>query len=107
MITSLIRFRVFPEKEQILPMVWGAQKGMLNEVAGFVHAQLLKDLSTEHSYIIQTVWESEEALTNWKSEARERAGEHMQRMLKGESVMVNPPYEVTHYEVLHRSDDPE
>lgn len=105
-ITSLIRFKVFPEKEQILPMVWGAQKGMLNDVAGFVHAQLLKDLSAEHSYIIQTTWETEAALLAWKTEARERSGEHMARMLKGESVMVDPPYDVVHYEVLHRSDDP-
>lgn len=107
MITSLIRFRVFPDKEQILPMVWGTQKGMLNDVPGALHAQLLKDLSEEHSYVIQTVWESEAALEAWKAEAQARGGEHMARMLRGESVMVDPPYEVRHYEILHRSDDPD
>ncbi len=107
MIVSIIRFRVFPDKEPILPMVWGGQKGMLNDVPGFVHAQLLKDLAEEHSYIIQTVWETEDALTAWKTAAQERGGEHMQRMLRGESVMVDPPYEVRHFEVLLRSDDPD
>ena len=107
MITSLIRFKVFPEKDQMVPMVWGAQKTMLNETPGFIHAQLLKDLSAEHSYVIQTTWETEDALTAWKTEASERSGEHMARMLRGESVMVDPPYEVVHYEVLHRSDDPD
>lgn len=107
MISSIIRFRVFPEKEGVLPMVWGAQKRMLNEEPGFVHAQLLKDLSAEHSYVIQTIWESVEALERWKTEAKERGGEHMARMLRGESVMVEPPYEVVRYEILARSDDPE
>jgi len=107
MITSIIRFTVFPDKERVLPMVWGAQKRMLNEAPGFVHAQLAKDLTKANSYIIQTHWESLDALEAWKAEASARGGEHMQRMLRGESVMVNPPYEVTRYDVLYRSDDPE
>ena len=107
MITSLIRFEVFPEKDPMVGMIWGGQKRMLNDQPGFVHAQLLKDRTRDNAYVIQTTWETEEALDTWKAAASEQSGEHMARMLRGESVMVKPPYEVLRYEVLHRSDDPE
>lgn len=107
MITSMIRFEVFPEKDPMVAMIWGGQKRMLNESPGFIHAQLLKDQSRDNAYVIQTTWETEEALDAWKTDARDRGGEHMARMLRGESVMVKPPYEVVRYEILHRSDDPE
>jgi heme-degrading monooxygenase HmoA len=98
-IVSEIRFRVFEGKEDMLPKIWGGQRNMLEGVEGALGAELRKGPG-EREFLIVTRWENLEALEAWKEAAREKGGKHMARMLRGESRMVEPPYEVTRWEVL-------
>lgn len=95
---SLIRFRVFSEKAEVLPRIWAAQRNMLAGQPGFLSAELLSGPG-DSEFLIMTRWESAADLDRWKEAAREKGGKHMAAMLRGESKMVEPPYEVSRWEV--------
>ena len=96
---SQIRFRVFPEKAEVLPRIWAAQRNMAAASPGFLSAELLRGPG-EHEFMIVTRWQSAADLDRWKEAAREKGGKHMAAMLRGESKMVEPPYQVSRWEVL-------
>lgn len=103
MVVSIIRFKVKKMKGFILKKVWPAQRNMLKETEGFVSARLMQSNTEPRLYIIETLWESEEALEKWKKTAREKGGERMERMLRGETKMVELPYTVERYTVISES----
>jgi heme-degrading monooxygenase HmoA len=96
---SQIRFQVFEGKQHILPKIWASQRNMAIGTEGFIDAELRKGPG-EREFLIVTRWENEEALNAWKEKAREKGGKHMAAMLRGESKMVEPPYEVTRWTTL-------
>lgn len=98
-IVSQIRFRVFAGKEDLLPRIWGSQRNMLEGTPGFLEAELRRGPG-EREFLIVTRWEDEASLDAWKEKAREKGGKHMAAMLRGESKMVEPPYEVTRWSTL-------
>ncbi len=99
---SMIRFRVFAEKAEVLPKVWTAQRNMLAGNPGFLEAELLRGEAPDE-FVIMTRWETPGHLETWKANAREQGGKHMAAMLRGESTMVSPPYEVVRYQVIASS----
>lgn len=87
----------------ILEKVWPSQRNMLKDTKGFISARLMRSNEDKRIFIIETVWENEDSLNAWKTAAREKGGEHIERMLKGESKMVEPPYTVERYSVISES----
>ncbi len=100
---SLIDINVFEEKVDVLPKIFGMQKNMLQGVPGFVSAALLKGPNPQQ-FGIFTQWESVQDLEEWKKQAAEKGGKHMQAMLRGESKVVQPPYTSTRWDVVVASD---
>lgn len=103
MIMSVVELKVKPLKSLIMQQVWGAQKNLLQNVPGFVSAELFEVQEQERTYAIVTRWESLESLERWRLAAREQGGEHLERMLRGESRIVEPPYRVSRMELLTAS----
>lgn len=76
MYIAMNRFRIAPGKEEDFIEIWKSRETFLDEVPGFKSFNLLQGPSSEECTLFasHSVWESEEAFTNWtKSEAFRKA----------------------------------
>ncbi len=97
----IVLFEVIPTKEgkaKYLELA-ASLKEILPSVEGFVHAERFQSLANENKILSLNVWESEEAITNWRNMA-----EHRMSQLEGKNKLFES-YKISIAQVIREYTD--
>lgn len=97
MYIAMNRFRIALGREQDFEQVWRDRDSHLDDVPGFREFQLLRGPSDETAtlYASHTVWESQQAFTDWTESEAFRKAHAGGRMPEG-TVVAPPSFEGFH-----------